>query len=60
MPTLIVFHTFPDPAATYQVFDALGSMAMSAMQPDISAGPMPRSFIFDNKPEEKRLSWSAP
>ena len=43
VPALVVFHTPPEPTATYQVARFSGWMAMSATRPDISAGPIPRS-----------------
>ncbi len=44
VPAFTVFHTPPEPTATYQVLGFVGSIAMSAMRPDMSAGPMARSF----------------
>src|SRR5512139_2017894 len=44
VPAFCVFQTPPEPTATYQVLALRGSTAMSAMRPDISAGPMLRSF----------------
>ena len=44
VPAFTVFHTPPEPTATYQVLGSVGSIAMSAMRPDMSAGPMARSF----------------
>ena len=35
----------PPPTAMYQVFRSAGSIAISAMRPDISAGPMPPASL---------------
>ena len=40
VPAFVVFHTPPEPTATYQVFSFSRSMAMSAILPDINAGPI--------------------
>ena len=44
VPAFTVFQTPPEPTATYHVLGSVGSIAMSAMRPDMSAGPMARSF----------------
>ena len=44
VPAFTVFQTPPEPTATYQVLGSVGSIAMSAIRPDMSAGPMARSF----------------
>ncbi len=43
VPALVVFHTPPEAAATYQVLGRVGSTAMSTMRPPTVAGPMLRS-----------------
>src|SRR6185295_10083317 len=43
MPAFSVRHTPPDATATNQRFLSVGSTAMSAMRPLVTAGPMPRS-----------------
>jgi len=48
VPALVVFQTPPDATATYQVLGSSGWMAMSAIRPDISAGPMLRSSSPEN------------
>ena len=40
VPEFSVFQTPPDPTATYHTFSFFGSMAISAILPDINAGPM--------------------
>ena len=50
MPRLTVFQTFDDAVATYHTFRFAGSTAMSAMRPDMRAGPMPRSWRAERKP----------
>ena len=42
VPAFSVFHTPPEPTATYQVCRLRGWMAMSLMRPDMMAGPMLR------------------
>lgn len=42
MPLFSVFQTPPDPTPTYQVLRSDGWIAMSAMRPPMSAGPMLR------------------
>ena len=37
---MVVFQTPPEPTPTYQTFGLVGSTAISAMRPDINAGPM--------------------
>src|SRR5690242_401512 len=44
VPAFVVFHTPPDATATYHVRLSRGWTAMSAMRPDVSAGPMDRSL----------------
>jgi hypothetical protein len=44
VPAFTVFHTPPEPTATYHVLGRAGSIAMSAMRPDMKAGPIARSF----------------
>jgi hypothetical protein len=48
VPALVVFHTPPEPTATYHKLKSLGSMAMSAIRPDINAGPIPLSCNPEN------------
>ena len=55
VPEFAVFQTPPEPTATYQVLGSRGSIAMSAMRPDMKAGPMPRSF----RPSKAFLGFSA-
>ena len=43
-PALLVFHTPPEPTATYQTLRSWGCQAISAMRPDIKAGPILRHF----------------
>ena len=43
-PALVDFHTPPAAVATYQIFLFVGSTATSAIRPDVSAGPIDRSF----------------
>src|SRR6056297_90962 len=43
VPELTVFQTPPEPTATYQTLGLSGCNAMSAMRPDMNAGPMVRS-----------------
>src|SRR4029079_8796876 len=43
VPALVVFHTPPEAAATYQVLGFVGSTATSTMRPPTTAGPMLRS-----------------
>ena len=43
MPLSVVFQTPPEPTATYQVARSVGSIAMSAIRPEASDGPMLRS-----------------
>src|SRR5476651_984282 len=43
VPALVVFQTPPEATATNQTRGSRGSTARSAMRPDVSAGPMPRS-----------------
>ena len=54
VPALVVFHTFPELAATYQVLRSVGSIAMSAMRPEAVAGPMLRQ-----RKEERRPAFSS-
>jgi hypothetical protein len=42
-PAVVVFQTPPEPTATYQVAASRGSIATSAMRPDMKAGPRLRS-----------------
>ena len=60
VPALVVFHTFPDEAATYQVLRSVGSMAMSAMRPEATAGPMLRQRRDERRPEESSGGPSSP
>ena len=68
VPALVVFQTFPEEAATYQVLRSVGSMAMSAMRPDATAGPMLRHLKDESRPElssagssaSDSWAWSAP
>ena len=39
VPAFVVFQAPPDPTATYQVFSFFGSIAISAILPDMKAGP---------------------
>ena len=60
VPRLTVFHTFDDAVATYQTFRFVGSTAMSAMRPDMRAGPMPRSWRAErNAGGDGREDWDA-
>src|SRR6185437_10274496 len=43
VPRFVVFHRPPNALATYQVFGAFGSMAMSWTRPVASAGPILRN-----------------
>ncbi len=43
MPPLSVRHTPPEATARNHRFLSVGSTAMSAMRPEVTAGPMPRS-----------------
>ena len=45
MPALTVFQTFPEPTARYQVLGCAGWRAMSAIRPDMRAGPILRSLM---------------
>src|SRR6478672_11274493 len=57
VPALVVFHTPPDATATYQMRLSRGWTAMSAMRPDVSAGPIDRSrrpLYGDGGPESER------
>src|SRR5258708_40083566 len=47
VPPLTVFHTPPAAAPMYQTFLLVGSTAMSATRPEVSAGPIERSFSPD-------------
>ena len=40
VPAFSVFHTPPEPTATYQTFSFIGSIAISAILPDMKAGPI--------------------
>ena len=68
VPALVVFQTFPEEAATYQVLRSVGSMAMSAMRPDATAGPMLRHLKDESRPAlssagssaSDSWAWSAP
>ncbi len=51
VPALVVFHTLPEEAATYQVLRSVGSTAMSAMRPEATAGPMLRQRREERRPE---------
>ena len=51
VPEFVVFHRFPLPAATYQVFGLTGSTATSAIRPDIKAGPTERKRSPPSCPE---------
>lgn len=51
VPELVVFQTPPDPAPTYQTFGLVGSTAMSAIRPDIKAGPILLKGSAEMKPE---------
>src|SRR5215212_4755268 len=50
IPPFVDFHTPPAAAPTYHVRLSDGSIAMSAMRPDVSAGPMERSFNPERRP----------
>ena len=50
VPRFSVFQTFEDEVATYQTLRFEGSTAMSAIRPDMKAGPMPRSSSAERKP----------
>src|SRR5215208_3363971 len=43
LPALVVFHTPPEAAATYQVALSFGWTARSITRPEVRAGPMLRS-----------------
>src|SRR6056297_79635 len=43
VPELTVFQTPPEPTATYQTLGLSGCSAISAIRPDMNAGPMVRS-----------------
>ena len=51
VPLLVVFQTLPEETATYQVLRSVGSMAMSAIRPDATAGPMLRQRSDDSSSE---------
>ena len=57
MPAFSVFHTPPDPTATYQVLASSGCTAMSAIRPDIRAGPMLRNSRAEKVDEVSRESF---
>ena len=40
VPEFVVFQSPPDPTATYHTFSLLWSMAISAILPDMNAGPI--------------------
>ena len=48
VPPFSVFHTLPEPTATYQTSRSFGWIAMSAMRPDMMAGPMLRKASPDS------------
>lgn len=50
VPRFSVFQTFDDEVATYQTLRFVGSTAMSAILPDMKAGPMPRSWSAESRP----------
>ncbi len=50
MPALVVFHRPPEPTATYHVVRSRGLMAMSAIRPPMTAGPMPRKDMLATAP----------
>ena len=45
MPRFVVFQRPPKAVATYQVFESLGSMAMSAIRPVTKPGPRVRNSM---------------
>ena len=51
IPAFSVFQTPPEPAAIYQTDGFLESTSISAIRPDIYAGPILRSFIAENNSE---------
>ena len=51
VPELVVFQTPPEPAPTYQTLGLVGSTAMSAIRPDIKAGPILLNGSAEIKPE---------
>src|SRR4051812_44871274 len=53
VPALVVFHTPPAAAATYQMRASWGSTAKSMIRPETSAGPMPRN----SRPEKTFSSY---
>ena len=44
VPELTVFQTPPDPTATYHSFSFSGFIAISAIRPDMKAGPTDLNF----------------
>ena len=56
VPALVVFQTPPEPTATYQVFSLVGSIAMSAILPDIKAGPTLLNLKPERADERETLS----
>ena len=51
VPAFVVFHRFPEEAATYHTLRSVGSTAMSAIRPEARAGPMLRQPIPEMNPE---------
>src|SRR6185436_9277584 len=43
VPPFVVLKTPPEATATYQVARSVGCTAMSAIRPEVTAGPIPRS-----------------
>src|SRR5258708_8383422 len=56
VPPLTVFHTPPAAAPMYQTFLLVGSTAMSATRPEVSAGPIERSFSPDTALGSRHVS----
>src|SRR5688572_8242408 len=50
IPPFVDFHTPPADTPTYHVRLAEGWIAMSEMRPEVSAGPIDRSFSPDSSP----------
>src|SRR5512141_2881410 len=50
MPPFVDFQTPPAAAPTYHVRLSLGSIAISATRPDVSAGPIERSLRPESRP----------
>ena len=60
VPALVVFHTPPDPTATYHVCGWVGWIAISAIRPEAKAGPIDRhlkALRFDSERSDLSLSW---